>query len=218
MLTCQVRYNIKMWNKYFCNRNTTMKRIIILAASFFITSVLFAQQNPEGLFPGAKAPDFTAFDQNGNEINLKELTKKGPVVLVFYRGYWCPFCNKALKRLEDSLQLITEKGATVIAVSPEINSNIDSTVKKTGAEFSILHDKDMKIMKGYNVAFQIPENTVTRYRNSGLDFTKLNGENGNNLPVPAVYIINKQRDIVWRYFETDYKKRPSIQSIIDNIK
>ena len=195
-----------------------MKRIITVVISFLITSILIAQQNPEGLFPGAKAPDFTGFDQNGNEINLKELTKKGPVVLVFYRGYWCPFCNKALKRLEDSLQLITEKGATVIAVSPEINSNIDSTVKKTGAEFSILHDKEMKIMKAYNVAFQIPENTVTRYRNTGLDFTKLNGENGNNLPVPAVYIINKQRDIVWRFFEADYKKRPPIQSIIDNIK
>lgn len=195
-----------------------MKKIIILACSFVFSSVIFAQQNPEGLFPGGKAPDFTGFDQNGNEINLRELTKKGPVVLVFYRGYWCPYCNRALKRLEDSLQLVTEKGATVIAVSPEINSNIDSTVKKTGAEFSILHDKDMKIMKAYQVAFQIPENTVTRYRNSGLDFTKLNGENGNNLPVPAVYIINKQRDVIWRFFESDYKKRPSIQSIIDNIK
>jgi peroxiredoxin len=194
-----------------------MKKIIALATSFIIASVLFAQQNPEGLFPGGKAPDFTGFDQNGNEINLKELTKKGPVVLVFYRGYWCPFCSKALKRLEDSLQLITAKGATVIAVSPEINENIDSTVKKTGAEFSILHDKDMKIMKAYNVAFQVPENTVTRYRNSGIDFTKLNGENGNNLPVPAVYVIDKQREIRWRFFEADYKKRPSIQSILDNL-
>ena len=195
-----------------------MKKIITTGIFGFLVTFLIAQQSPEGLFPGAKAPDFTGFDQNGNEIKLKELVKKGPVVLVFYRGYWCPFCNRALKRLEDSLQLVTDKGATVIAVSPEINANIDSTVKKTGAEFSILHDKDMKIMKAYNVAFEVPENTVTRYRNSGLDFTKLNGENGNNLPVPAVYIIDKQREVIWRFFETDYKKRPSIQSIISNIK
>jgi peroxiredoxin len=190
---------------------------IILVLSLFSNGV-FSQQNPEGLFPGGKAPDFTAFDQNGNEIKLKELTKKGPVVLVFYRGYWCPYCNKALKRLEDSLQLITDKGATLIAVSPEISENIDSTVKRTGAEFSILHDKELKIMKAYNVAFEVPENTVTRYRNTGLDFNKLNGENGTYLPVPAVYIINKQRDIVWRYFETDYRKRPSVQTILENIK
>jgi peroxiredoxin len=190
---------------------------IILVLSLFSNGV-FSQQNPEGLFPGGKAPDFTAFDQNGNEIKLKELTKKGPVVLVFYRGYWCPYCNKALKRLEDSLQLITDKGATLIAVSPEISENIDSTVKRTGAEFSILHDKELKIMKAYNVAFEVPENTITRYRNTGLDFNKLNGENGTYLPVPAVYIINKQRDIVWRYFETDYRKRPSVQTILENIK
>jgi peroxiredoxin len=190
---------------------------IILVLSLFSNGV-FSQQNPEGLFPGGKAPDFTAFDQNGNEIKLKELTKKGPVVLVFYRGYWCPYCNKALKRLEDSLQLITDKGATLIAVSPEISENIDSTVKRTGAEFSILHDKELKIMKAYNVAFEVPENTVTRYRNTGLDFNKLNGENGTYLPVPAVYIINRQRDIVWRYFETDYRKRPSVQTILENIK
>lgn len=197
-----------------------MKKKGSLVALLFLAVTIFAQksQNPEGLFPGAKAPDFKANDQNGNEIRLKELLKKGPVVVVFYRGYWCPFCNKELKRLEDSLQLITAKGATLIAITPETSENIDSTVNKTGVEFSILHDKDLKIMKAYNVAFEVPENTVTRYRNAGLDFTKLNGENGANLPVPAVYIINKQSDVIWRYFETDYKKRPSVQAILDNIK
>ena len=194
-----------------------MKKVFIASIALFFSCSLLAQQTPEGLFPGAKAPDFTAKDQHGNEINLKELTKQGPVVLVFYRGYWCPFCNKALKRLADSLQLIKDKGATVIAVSPEMESNIDTTVVKTGAQFSILHDKELKIMKAYNVWFEVPENTVTRYRNSGIDIIKINGKNGNNLPVPAVYIINKQRDVVWRFFETDYKKRPSVQAILDNI-
>jgi peroxiredoxin len=194
-----------------------MKKILVASVLLFFCCVLFAQQNPEGLFPGAKAPDFTAKDQHGNQINLKDLAKQGPVVVVFYRGYWCPFCNRELKRLADSLHLIKDKGATVIAISPEIESNIDTTIKKTGAEFSILHDKDLKIMKAYNVWFEVPENTVTRYRNTGIDLLKINGTNGTNLPVPAIYIINKQRDIVWRFFETDYKKRPSIQSILDGI-
>ena len=194
-----------------------MKKILVAPVLLFFCCVLFAQQNPEGLFPGAKAPDFTAKDQHGNQINLKDLAKQGPVVVVFYRGYWCPFCNRELKRLADSLQLIKDKGATVVAVSPEIESNIDTTIKKTGAEFSILHDKDLKIMKAYNVWFEVPENTVTRYRNTGIDLLKINGTNGTNLPVPAIYIINKQRDIVWRFFETDYKKRPPVQAILDNL-
>lgn len=195
-----------------------MKKILGVLVFLFLACFLFAQQNPEGLFPGAKAPDFTAKDQHGNEINLKDLSKQGPVVIVFYRGYWSPFCNKELKSLADSLQLLKDKGATVIAISPETESNIDTTIKKTGAEFSILHDKDLKIMKAYNVAFEVPENTVTRYRNTGIDITKINGTNGNNLPVPAVYIINKQRDVIWRFFETDYKKRPSVQTILNNIR
>ena len=197
-----------------------MKKIISTGIFVFLVTFLMAQQSPEGLFPGAKAPDFTGFDQNGNEIKLKDLVKKGPVVLVFYRGYWCPYCNKALKRLEDSLQLITDKGATVIAVSPEINSNIDSTVKKTGAEFSILHDKDMKIMKAYAVTFEVDERTVSRYKNADIDLADANGQKEKvYLPVPAVYIISKKEGtIVYRYFDFDYKKRASVQEILDQLK
>ena len=198
--------------------STLMKKIPAFIFSLLIVSIAFGQEKPEGLFINSKAPDFKATDQNGVEVNTKDLRKKGNVVIVFYRGYWCPFCNKELKRMEDSLQLIIAKGATLIAITPEASENIDSTIKKTGAEFSILHDKDLKIMKAYDVKFEVPENTVTRYRNSGLDLTKVNGANGANLPVPAVYIINKQSDVIWRYFETDYKKRPSVQTILDNIK
>src|SRR5881396_3544005 len=89
-------------------------------ALFLITVInVRAQEKPEGLFINSKAPDFKSKDQNGNEIVLKDLRKKGPVVLVFYRGYWCPYCNKELQKLEDSLQQITEKGAQLIAVTPE---------------------------------------------------------------------------------------------------
>ena len=78
-----------------------------------------AQEKPEGLFINSKAPEFKGKDQNGNEIVLKDLRKKGPVVIIFYRGYWCPYCNKELQKLEDSLQLIKEKGAQLIAITPE---------------------------------------------------------------------------------------------------
>jgi peroxiredoxin len=194
-----------------------MKKILAFVFLLGSLNIVSAQEAPEGLFIASKAPDFKAKDQNGAEVQLKDLLKKGKVVLVFYRGYWCPYCNKELKRLEDSLQLIKDKGATLVAISPEIPGNIDSTVKKTGAEFSILHDKDLKIMKAYNVLYAVPENTVTRYRNAGLDFNKLNGANGANLPVPAVYIIDKEANITYRFFDQDYKKRPSVKELLDNL-
>ncbi len=174
-----------------------------------------AQSAPEGLFIASKAPDFKAKDQNGKEIRLKDLLKKGRVVLVFYRGHWCPYCNKALARFQDSLSFITEKGATLLAVSPEKPESIKETTSKTKATYSILHDEGLKIMKAYDVAFEVPENTITRYKNSGLDIEKNNGNNGRYLPVPAVFVIDKESTIRYRFFEFDYKKRPSVKEILD---
>ena len=125
---------------------------------------LFAQQNPEGLFINSKAPDFKVIDQNGTEIVLKDLRKKGPVVIVFYRGNWDPYCNRALTRFQDSLQLITEKGAQVIAITPEASEGISKTIEKTKASFSIIHDDEMKIAKGYKVAYEVDERTASRYK------------------------------------------------------
>ena len=176
-----------------------------------------AQQSPEGLFINSKAPDFRAKDQTGMEIHLKDVLKKGKVVLIFYRGQWCPYCNRQLKKLEDSLQLIIGKGATLIAVTPEKPENITKTIEKTSATYSILFDDGLKIMNAYNVAFEVPENTLTRYRNTGIDIEKNNGANGKYLPVPAVFIINKEATITYRFFEPDYKKRPTVQEILDNL-
>lgn len=194
-----------------------MRSLIVFISFLFISGTISAQQAPEGLFIASKAPDFKAKDQNGNEVRLKDLLKKGKVVLVFYRGQWCPYCNKALSRLQDSLQLIIDKGATLVAVSPEKSDNIALTVEKTKATYPVLHDEGLKIMKAYDVKYEMQENTVTRYRNAGLDIEKINGDNGKFLPVPAVYIIDKESTITYRFFETDYKKRPSVKTILENL-
>lgn len=194
-----------------------MKPFLILFFVCFGFTALHAQEKPEGLFIGSKAPDFKAKDQDGKEIRLKDQLKKGKVVLVFYRGYWCPYCNRELSRLQDSLALIQEKGATVIAVSPEKPENIKQTIEKTKATYSVLYDEGMKIMKGYDVEFELEETTLARYRSSGLDIEKNNGTNGKYLPVPAVYIIDKESNVTYRFFDADYKKRPSIAEILKNL-
>ena len=115
------------------------------------------------------------------------------------------------------MQLIKDKGATLIAISPEKPENITKTVEKTKAEYSILYDEGLKIMKAYEVEFEVPENTITRYRNSGIDLEKNNGGNGKYLPVPAIYIIDKESTVTYRFFEPDYKKRPSVLEILKNL-
>ena len=194
-----------------------MKKAVILISLLWSGYFLIAQDAPEGLFLNSKAPDFKAKDQHGNDIRLKDLIKKGKVVLIFYRGEWCPYCNKYLQRLEDSLQLVKDKGATLIAVTPEQPENISKTIEKTKAEYSIVHDENLKIMKAYEVEFEVPENTLKRYRNTGIKLDEANGKNGNYLPVPATYVIDKEANITYRFFNQDYKKRPSVKEILDHL-
>ncbi len=195
-----------------------MKNFILNLLSIFLVSNLIAQEKPEGLFINSKAPDFISVDQNGNEIRLQNLLKQGPVVLVFYRGNWCPHCNKHLKKLQDSLQLIMEKGAQLIAITPEKMEGILKTIEKTNAQFSILNDENTKILKAYDVRFEVDEKTIARYKNSKIDLGKINGQDGKiYLPVPAVYIVSKEGAIVYRYFESDYRKRIDVKEILNQL-
>jgi peroxiredoxin len=191
-----------------------------LGAFFMIIAVnLYAQEKPEGLFINSKAPDFKAKDQNGNEIELKDLRKKGPVVLIFYRGYWCPYCSRELQKLEDSLSLIEEKGAQLIAITPERQEGIIKTIEKTKASYPIITDNDMKIMKAYDVAYRVDEKTIGRYKMASIDLAANNGQKPDAvyLPVPAAYIVGKDGEIKYRFFNEDYKKQAPIKDILENL-
>jgi peroxiredoxin len=193
-----------------------MKKFLFLIVAAFLIATANAQ-DPKGLNVNDDAPDFTGKDQNGKSIHLKSLLKKGPVVLVFYRGEWCPYCNKHLKSLEDSLLFITDKGASLVTVTPEKQEYIAKTIEKTKASYPIIHDTQLKIMKSYGVSFAVPLKTIEIYKKHDLDFTVINGEaNGANLPVPALYIIKKGK-ITFRYFDPNYKNRATVQDILGNL-
>ncbi len=192
---------------------------LMLFFSLVIGINLNAQEKPEGLFINSKAPDFKAKDQNGNEIVLRDIRKKGPVVLLFYRGYWCPYSSKELQKLEDSLSFIKEKGAQIIAVTPEKQEGISKTIEKTKASYSIITDQEMKIMKAYDVAYQVDAKTVSRYKMANIDLAANNGQKPEAiyLPIPAVYIISKDGEIKYRFFDEDYKKQALVKDILNNL-
>jgi peroxiredoxin len=195
-----------------------MKALISFCLSVFMTLTLSAQNSPRGLNLNDQAPGFTARDQHGKNISLSDELKKGAVVLVFYRGQWCPYCNRQLKQLEDSVSLIQQKGATVLTITPEVQENIEKTISKTKVSYSILHDEGLRIMKSYDVAFKVDDKTIETYKKYGIDFMKANGEeNGANLPVPAVYVISKEGKIIYKYFDTDYRKRASVKEILSHL-
>lgn len=194
-----------------------MKKLFLMFSFIMALAIGYGQKAPEGLFINAKPADFKAVDFNGRTVRLKDEVKKGPVVMVFYRGEWCPFCNRFLQKLQDSLQLITDKGASIIAVTPEINEGIAKTVEKTKANFTIISDVDLKIMKAFRVDYTLEESIVKRYLTAGIDVVANNGKNGANLPVPAIFILDREGKIAYRYFNTDYKKRPPVSELLKEI-
>jgi len=198
-----------------------MKKLLAFIFSFFIFQLAFSQHKPEGLFINSKAPDFKARDQNGNEIVFKDLRKKGDVVVVFTRGSWCPYCNKFLRRLQDSSELIKAKHAQIIVVTPETKQGIDSVVAKTGATFPIIYDSLMKITNAYHGMYRVEDKTLVRYKNSNpsIDLLSINNQKKDAyLPITAVYIVNDEGSIIYRYFEEDYKKQASIKEILKALK
>ncbi len=129
-----------------------MKSLFLVLVNLLFSFCVIAQVSPKGIQVNEKAPDFIAKDQNGKNVWLKNELKIGAVVVV-YRGQWCPYCNRQLKALQDSLSFIKEKGATLIAVSPEKPNNISKTIEKTKAAYPVLFDDSLKIMKSYDVAY-----------------------------------------------------------------
>lgn len=169
-----------------------------------------------GLEAGSQAPDFTAADQNGKKFNLKNALKQGPVLLVFYRGVWCPYCNKHLSAIQDSLNLLKERGIEVVAVSPEKPEYGKKMESRTGAEFSLLYDENYTISEAFDVLF-LPEKKQIKTYNIFLsaELKKSHSDDSQVLPVPATFLIGTNGKILMRNFNRDYKNRSSVSEILD---
>jgi peroxiredoxin len=188
-----------------------MKNLFAIILTFSVLSV-FAQDKPVALKVGDKAPDFMAKDHAGNMVSLKKMTEKGKVVVMFYRGAWCPFCNKYMSQLEQSLPEFSAKNATVIAITPETDESINKAIDKTKATFSVIYDKDRSIMKNWKVAYSMSDDMKTKYKGYGLDLEKQQGDW--MLPVPATYVVGKDGKIEYVHFDENYQKRAEVTDIL----
>ncbi|MES2456613.1 MAG: peroxiredoxin family protein [Bacteroidota bacterium] len=190
-----------------------MKKITLIA--FALLCLQLGASAQKGLTIGQQAPLFSGTDQNGKIVDLKKVLKTNKsVVLFFYRGQWCPYCNKHIKELQDSLQLLTGKNAYVIGITPETKDNINATIKKTNAAFSMIQDSDDSIMKAYGVNFRMDDDTFAKYKTYGVDLEANNGNARHTLPVPATYIISPSGKIKFVHFDSNYQKRASVKTLL----
>jgi peroxiredoxin len=173
---------------------------------------------PKGLKVGDKAPVFTAYDQKGKKVESQKLIEKGPLVIFFYRGKWCPICNKYLNNYQDSIDFIAGQGVTLVGITPESIENVEQTVSNNKLTYTVLYDCEEKIMKDYDVLFNVTKEYQDKINaNTLIDIAANNGRDSARLPVPATYIINKAGIIVAAQFNPDYKYRASVKWVLTNL-
>lgn len=174
---------------------------------------------PKGLEVGAQAPNISAISLDNEKIVSSEILKKQKqVVVIFYRGEWCPICNRYLSNLNDSLKYILDAGAEVLVVGPESFENTEKTQEKSKGTFTLIPDTTMQIMKDYDVLFSVTKKYQGKIKTFLFtDIAESNNQEEAKLPVPATYIIGVDGKIKWRHFDYDYSKRASAKAIIDNL-
>ncbi|EAR26053.1 hypothetical protein A20C1_09239 [marine actinobacterium PHSC20C1] len=156
---------------------------------------------------GENAPDFALTDATGNTVRLTELLDAGPVVIAFYRGAWCPYCNLELKALQEMLPEFRAAGATLIAISPQTPDESLSTEEKHNLQFPVLSDSELTAINGFGLLHPVDDATKEYYEKSGYDLVKSNGSTGWQLPLPATYVIAPDRSISYAFVNADYKLR-----------
>ena len=156
---------------------------------------------------GDRAPDFTLPGAAGQPVSLSARLAAGPVVLLFYRGAWCPYCNIELRAYQHALGRIADLGASLIAVTPETPDNSLSTVAKHNLAFDVVSDVGQGTIADYGLLFDLPDPLVTVYRDFSIDLPKSNGENAWRLPVAAGYVIAADGTVRLHHVDVDYTKR-----------
>ncbi len=196
--------------------NILKKILLPLIIIFFFSAGNISAQKQ--LPNGTKAPEINVIDHFNIEINWKKKLKEGPIVVAFYRGQWCQYCNLYMYQLADSLSMITDLGASLIAVTPENNENIDETVEKTKAHFNIVYDVGHEIMDSYKVTWHVGKFAHFFYKLRGIDLNKASNGTDRALPVPATYIIGQDGKIKAGYFNKNYKYRMPVSKIVEELK
>ncbi|MCZ1008576.1 peroxiredoxin-like family protein [Streptomyces lydicus] len=171
-------------------------------------------QAERALHAGDTAPGFRLPTATGDTVTLDGLLSTGPVVLTFYRGAWCPFCNFALHALQQQHADITARGARLVAISPQVPDESLTLTEKHALAFDVLSDLGSDTAKQYGLSFDLPEDLAAVYDSLGFDLQRVNGGHPRTLPLPATYVIDRDATIRWAFVDTDYTRRAEPSDIL----
>ncbi|MRX64546.1 peroxiredoxin-like family protein [Maribacter luteus] len=155
---------------------------------------------------GEIAPDFELNNALGKPVALSDYLKKGKVVLTWYRGGWCPYCNMTLQQLQREVPGFNANGASLIALTPELPDKSMSTVEKQNLQFEVLSDVGNEIARAYGIVFKLADDVAEIY-DASFGMRTYNGDDSYELPLAATYIINEDGKIMYAFLDADHRKR-----------
>jgi peroxiredoxin len=164
------------------------------------------------------APDFALPNAAGKSLVLKELLRSGPVILTFYRGGWCPYCNIQLRAYQSVLPQISALGARLVAISPQLPDNSLDTANKNALTFDVLSDVRNEVARSYGLVYSLPEEIRATLRSNNKALPSINGDESWELPVPATYVIARDQHVALAYIEVDYRKRLEPEALLTCLK
>lgn len=167
-----------------------------------------------GLPVGSRIPDVRAVDLDGREVQLAKLAEaQGPLLLVFYRGGWCPFCNFQIRALAEAAPQFAARGLTPVAVSVDRAEESAKTKALYTLPFPVLSDTDLSFVEGFRVARHVDDAELARLKGFGMDLEASSGQQHHVIAVPAIFLIDRGGVVRWAHSDTDYKTRPSIAQL-----
>ena len=175
-------------------------------------------QAQRALKAGEVAPTFTLNDPEGNPVSSVDLLKEGPLVISFYRGVWCPYCNLELLALEAALPSFQAAGAKLVAISPQNSVNSRKSVRTNQLSFPILSDTHNDVAAAFGIRFALPDYLVELYKNLKNDLPAFNGDPSWTLPMPARYVVGQDGTILYAEVNPDYTHRPEPEDMLLALK
>lgn len=160
-----------------------------------------------GVAIGELAPLFTLPDATGKPVSLEHLLGNGPVVVVFYRGAWCPFCDLHLRGLQEALPDIQRRGASLVAISPQAPDASLPFTERLALGFQVLSDVDQSVIAAWRLQFELPEALRGAYLSMGMGLDVHNADGSWHLPVPGTFVLDRDGVVRARHVDANYRER-----------
>lgn len=167
---------------------------------------------------GTMIPDISLKSIEGDSLQLREMIAQKPAVLIFYRGGWCPYCNRHMAQLQEAHSQLADLGYQILAVSPDKPEYLQASKQEKDLSYTLLSDSDMEASKAFGLAFKVDSTTVERYKNNGMDLEERSGHDHHLLPAPAVFLVNPDGLITFQYVNPDYKTRIKSEVLLSAAK